>query len=69
MKKLTLTKEYKLAKLITKKHEGKWVALSQDQEKIIGYSEDLLKLKMEIGDAKVIYTKPLPSDVSYAFSS
>ncbi len=59
---------YDLSKIITKKHEGKWVALSKDYKKIIAFSEDVLKLEKMVKGNEVIYLRPLRSDTQYCFN-
>jgi hypothetical protein len=54
--------------ILKKEHEGKWLALSTDYKKIIASSNDLISLTNKIGKQKVVITKGLSSDVSYAFS-
>ncbi len=56
-----------LTKILKKNHENKWVALSEDREKVVDYSETLTELQGKVGNKKVIYMKVLPSDVSFAF--
>ena len=56
-----------LTKILTKAHEQKWVALSRDHKKVIGFSEDLVKLKKKVGETKVVYMKVPASGRSYAF--
>lgn len=56
-----------LIKNLDKTHENKWVALSIDRKKVLASSISLKTLKGKIGDAKVIYTRILPSDTFFAF--
>ena len=51
--------------LITKSHENKWVALSMDYKKLLGYSESLIGLKEKIGQVKAIVMHVLPADLGY----
>lgn len=53
--------------VIQKKHEGKWIALSMDFKKVLGYSDDVMGLVKKFGRDEVTYTKVLRSDVVYAF--
>ena len=63
-----MQKGINLSKILKKEHEGKWVALSDDYKKVVGYSESLVKLRAAIPEKiDVVYTKVLRSDVSYAF--
>jgi hypothetical protein len=55
--------------IIQKKHEGKWVALSSDFQKVLGYSTDVTSLVKKFGRDDVTYTKILKSDVVYAFTN
>ena len=56
-----------LSKLLTKEHEQKWVALSEDYEKVVDYSANLLELRKRIGDTQVVYLKVPESGKRYAF--
>ncbi|MEK7145021.1 MAG: hypothetical protein AAB794_04190 [Patescibacteria group bacterium] len=56
-----------LIKNLAKTHENKWVALSADRKKILASSISLKSLKEKIGDNKVIYTRILPANISFAF--
>ena len=62
-----LKKGFSLSGLMRKEHEGKWVAISADYKKVVGYSDDLKKLAREVGDEKVVYHMGLSSDKNYAF--
>jgi len=53
--------------LIEKKHEGKWIALSADSNKILGYAKDLVSLEKKVGREGVIFTKALRANTSYVF--
>lgn len=46
-----------LVKNLNKTHENKWVALSVDHKKVIASSADLVALRKEVGDAKVVFTR------------
>lgn len=48
-------------------HENKWVALSVDRKKVLASSVSLEALKGKVGDTKVIYSRILPSNTSFAF--
>lgn len=52
--------------LIKKIHENKWVAISIDYKKLLGYSESLMGLRKKIGQVKAIVMHVLPADVGYA---
>lgn len=54
-------------KIITKEHEGKWIALSPDQKKVIAFSDDFRELSKKVKGQKVVYTRALRSDTHYAF--
>jgi hypothetical protein len=56
-----------LSKILKKEHEGKWVAVSPDYKKVIGYSNTLKELTNKI-KTEVVYTKVLPSDTIFAFN-
>ena len=56
-----------LAKILNKKHEGKWVALSQDYKKVLSFNESLVVLNKKIGDEKVVYMKVPRADVYLSF--
>jgi hypothetical protein len=60
-------KPINLDALLTKKHENKWVALTEDYKKVIGYSEDFLSLRKKVGDSGVMYMKVPSSGKSYVF--
>jgi hypothetical protein len=62
-----MKRNYDLTKVITKDHVGKWVALSQDQTKVLAVSENLEELEKQIDDDTVIVTKVKKPGVSYAF--
>ncbi len=62
-------KKYTAKKLFSKKHEGNWVAISEDYSGVVGYSATLSRLRQSVGNKKVIYTKVLRSDIYYAFNS
>lgn len=53
--------------LISKEHEGKWVAFSPSYKEVIAYSDSLEKLNKMLGNKKAIIAKGLSGDVSYAF--
>ena len=61
------TKNYDLTNLLKEEHAGKWVALSSDRTKVLGYSESFKELEGEIGKTNVVYMKALPKDVKFAF--
>jgi hypothetical protein len=52
--------------LITKKHEGKWVAISADHTKLVAVSDDLLTLQRRIAGQNVSVLKVTRSGVGYA---
>lgn len=56
-----------LHKIIEPKHEKKWVALSPDKSKVVGFDESLLALKKKIGSEKVVFMKVPPSDMYLSF--
>jgi hypothetical protein len=55
-----------LNRLIDKSHEGKWVAISADHERLVAASGDLLALEREVRGQAVTIFKVMPSDVGYA---
>ena len=57
-------------KIITKKHEEKWVALSADHSRVLDFDEDFLALteRMEQKKDRYVYMKVLRSDMEYSFS-
>ena len=61
------SKNYNLSKIIKKEHEGKWIALSPKRDKVVDFSDDLIKLTKKLGDGDFVYMKAMASDVSYAF--
>ena len=42
---------------LRKEHEGKWVAVSSDYKKIVGYSESLQELEKMVKGAQVVFFK------------
>lgn len=52
--------------LFTKKHYGKWVALSADRKKVLGYSDDLVQLSQKNGD-DVVYVRPQDPSLAHCF--
>lgn len=56
-----------LSKVLKKKHEGKWVALSPNRDKVIGFSESLTSLAKKVEGQSVVFMKPTASDAVYAF--
>ena len=55
-----------LRKLINTSHEGKWVAISADHERLIAANDDLLALEQAVRRQKVVLFKVMPSNVGYA---
>jgi hypothetical protein len=56
-----------LTKILKKVHENKWVALSKNRDKVVGYSDSLIMLKNKVGEKDVVYMKVQPRDTSFAF--
>jgi len=57
-----------LTKVLKREHIGKWVALSEDQTRVVDFSENLIELTQRINsDQNVIYTRVLDPDHVYAF--
>ncbi|HEY4487743.1 MAG TPA: hypothetical protein VI483_03205 [Candidatus Paceibacterota bacterium] len=58
-----------LTKIIAKKHEEKWVALTKDRSSLVDYSADLVELRDRLGEKKndYIYMHVLRSDIEYSF--
>ena len=48
-------------------HYGKWLVVSKDYSKILGFSEDLKQLTGAFEQKSVIYTRALDPRVVYAF--
>ena len=67
MTKTKQTKEY--FKELRKEHEGKWVAISSDYKRIVGFSSTLKDLMAKVKDNKVIFSKALTSGISYSFNN
>lgn len=59
-----------LTKILGKEHEEKWVALTKDHEKLVGYETNLKVLRDRLGDRRneYVYMKVLRSDMEYCFS-
>jgi hypothetical protein len=55
-----------LNRLIDKSHEGMWVAISADHERLVAANADLLALEKEVRGQAVTIFKVMPSDVGYA---
>jgi len=62
-----MKKNTDLTKILNKIHQDKWVALTPNREKVVGYSDSLVDLKEKIGDKEVTYVKTRPSGVKFAF--
>ncbi len=56
-----------LTKILSKKLEKKWVALSMDHKKVISSSDSLAALEKKVGRKEVVYMKVMSSDTEYAF--
>lgn len=61
------SKNYDLTSILKDEHAGKWVALSTDRKKVVGYSDTFKELEKKIGTKEVIYMKALKKEVTYAF--
>jgi hypothetical protein len=57
-----------LTKILTKAHERKWVALSPDYRKVVGYGDKLAALTARVGKKKVVYMKVPRTDTYHAFT-
>ena len=55
-----------LHRLVGKSHEGKWVAISADYQRLIASDDDLLALERKIHGQAAVLFRVLPSDVGYA---
>ena len=56
-----------LVKNLNKAHENKWVALSADRKRVIASSVDLISLRKEVGDTKVVFTRVPVAGTVFAF--
>jgi hypothetical protein len=56
-----------LRKILNKEHESKWVAVSKDYKKVVGFSSDLMRLKKKVGNTRVVFIKVPTSGRTYAF--
>lgn len=65
MTKDKIVKGFDLTKVIKKQHEGKWLALSLDYKKIIGFADKVRDLEKNVGTENVIYMRAPRSDVGY----
>lgn len=63
-----VVKKSSTASMFTRKHIGKWVALSTDRTKVVGYATTFDALEKKVGRDGVIYTKVPDPKVSYCFS-
>jgi hypothetical protein len=59
-----------LTKVLGRKYDKMWVALSKDRSKVIDSSDTLSGLQAKLGEKrdKVIFMKVLPSDMEFAFA-
>jgi len=55
-----------LHRLIDTSHEGKWVAISSDHQRLIAANDDLISLEREVREKAAIFFRVLPSDLGYA---
>jgi hypothetical protein len=55
-----------LHQLIGASHEGKWVAISANHDRLIAANDDLVALEQEVRGQKVVIFKVTPSNVGYA---
>lgn len=56
------------SKILGREYVDKWVALSEDQSRVVDSGEDLGELSKRVGDNKnVIFTRVLDPDKVYAF--
>ena len=62
-----LAQNYDLTAILKEEHAGKWVALSSDRTRVLGFSESFKDLESEVGKTNVVYMKALPKDVKFAF--
>ncbi len=62
-----MKKNNDLRKILTKEHEDKWAALSEDYNKVVDFSPNLLDLKKKIGAKKVVYMKTPKANTYFAF--
>ncbi|OGG64202.1 hypothetical protein A3C18_00060 [Candidatus Kaiserbacteria bacterium RIFCSPHIGHO2_02_FULL_54_11b] len=53
--------------LLKDEHYGKWLAVSKDYSKILGFSEDLKQLTHKFKQEKVVYTRAQNPKENYAF--
>jgi len=52
--------------LLTKAHDNKWVAFSQNYTKLIAVAESLVSLRKKIGQTKAVVMHVLPAHLGYA---
>jgi len=62
-----MKKNTNLSKILNKTHENKWVALSPNRSKVLGFSSSLIELRNKVDNKDALYMKVLPSDASFAF--
>lgn len=62
-----MKKNANLTKILNKSHENKWVALSPNRSKVLGFSSNLVELKNKVNDKDALFMKVLPQDTSFAF--
>ena len=51
-----------LTKILKKKHEKKWVALTRDNKKVVDFDVDLITLDSRVNKDEVVYMKAPPAD-------
>ncbi len=60
-------RNYDFTQLLQPEHAGKWIALTPDRKKVIGFSEHLDELTRRLGTDNVVYMKAREQGVAYAF--
>lgn len=56
-----------LSKILDERHFGKWIALSKDYSKIVGYSDTFKELEKKLGREGVVYMRAPQKNFVYAF--
>jgi len=64
---MKVQKNYGFKRLLTREHEGKWVALSSSQDQVLDFSASFTELKNRLGTTWVVYLKAPKKGLAYAF--
>ncbi len=65
MVKNAIVKGFDLSGVIKKHHAGKWIAVSDDYKRVVGFSRSISVLEKKVGTDNVVYLRAPKSDVGY----